>query len=135
MTSSRTASPHKLIATPRQPGSEPFQEAAREGIFKLPHCRSCDQPHWYPRPICPRCLSDKVEWETASGQGEIYSFTIMRRTATPYAIAYIKLDEGPVMMSNVITDDFDRLRIGMHVKVFFQDDGQDNLVPLFAPAE
>lgn len=126
---------HKLIATPRQPGSEPFAEAAAKGIFKLPYCRSCNQPHWYPRPICPRCLSDKVEWESASGQGEIYTFTIMRRAKIPYAIGYVKLDEGPVMMSNLATEDFEALHIGMRVKVFFEDDGEGNLVPLFEPAE
>lgn len=125
---------HKLIATPRQPGSKPFVDAATQGVFKLPYCRSCDQPHWYPRPVCPRCLSDKVEWETASGQGEIYSFTIMRRAKIPYAIGYVKLDEGPVMMSNLVTEDFEALHIGMRVKVFFEDDGEGNLVPLFEPA-
>jgi len=135
MTSLSNTPQHKLIATPRQPGSEPFQEAARQGVLKLPHCRSCDQPHWYPRPVCPRCLSDKVEWETASGQGEIYTFTIMRRAKIPYAIAYVKLDEGPIMMTNLITDDFEQLRIGMRVKAFFQDDGEGNPVPLFEPAE
>lgn len=109
-------------------------DAAAQGVFKLPYCRSCDQPHWYPRPVCPRCLSDKVEWETASGQGEIYSFTIMRRAKIPYAIGYVKLDEGPVMMSNLVTEDFEALHIGMRVKVFFEDDGEGNLVPLFEPA-
>lgn len=134
MTTSNTTSPHTLIATPRQPGSEAFLEAARQGRFTLPRCRDCDQTHWYPRPICPRCLSDRVEWEVASGQGEIYTFTIMRRATPPYAIGYVKLDEGPVVMTNFLTDDFDSLHIGMRVQVVFQDDGAGNLVPLFKPA-
>jgi len=131
---SLTSTPQlKLVDTPRQPGSEAFQEAALQGVLKIPHCSHCERAHWYPRPLCPRCLSDKIEWKTASGLGEVYSFTIMRRAKPPYAIAYVTLDEGPVMMTNVVNCDLERIQVGMRVKVVFQADGSGSLVPLFEP--
>ena len=52
---------------------------------------------------------------TASGNGTIYTFSVMRRAKEPYAIAYVTLAEGPTMMTNIVDCDFDALRIGQPV--------------------
>ena len=63
--------------------------------------------------IChPLCGSDATEWQPVSGPGTIYSYSVMRRAEVPYAIAYVTLNEGVTMMTNLVDCDFDRLRIG-----------------------
>ena len=75
-------------------------------------CKSCGKVHWYPRAICPHCFSDKTELKEAKGTGEIYTFSVMKRSKIPYAIAYVQLDEGPKMMTNIVDTDLDAIKIG-----------------------
>jgi uncharacterized OB-fold protein len=58
----------------------------------------------------------------------------MRRVAEPYAIAYVTLDEGVTMLTNLVECDFDRLRIGDAVRVVFKPAAGGEMIPMFAPA-
>ncbi len=120
-----------IAAIARQPESQPFQKAAAEGRFTLPRCADCGRWHWYPRALCPFCFSDNVAWQDASGVGSIYTYTVMRRAKPAYAVAYVQLEEGPKMMTNIVGTDFDSIRIGMRVSVLFQPAGNGTLVPMF----
>jgi uncharacterized OB-fold protein len=111
-----------------------FWDAAREKRFVIPTCTACGRAHWYPRAICPFCGSDKIGWRNASGQGAIYTFSVMRRAKEPYVIAYVTLAEGPTMMTNIVDCDFDALRIGQLVSVAFSDSEGGPPVPMFRPA-
>lgn len=124
----------KIAAITRQPGMEPFQEAAVRGSFVIPRCGACGRPHWYPRVLCPFCFSDDISWQPVSGRGTVYTFTVMRRAKPPYAVAYVKLEEGPVMMTNIVGCDFDAVRIGMKVRAVFWPAENGPLVPMFKPA-
>jgi uncharacterized OB-fold protein len=57
----------------------------------------------------------------------------MRRAAQPYAIAYVTLEEGPTMMTNLVDCDFDRLAIGQEVTVTFKATDGGPPVPCFRP--
>ena len=113
--------------------AQAFWEAARLGRFVVPTCAACGKAHWYPRAICPFCGSAKIEWRGASGKGEIYTFSIMRRAKEPYVVAYVTLAEGPTMMSNIVDCDFDALQIGQPVCVVFQETQDGPPVPMFKP--
>jgi hypothetical protein len=87
--------------------SAPFWEAAREGRLLIMHCRTCDSPYFYPRRYCPHCWSDETEWREASGNGTLYSYSIVRQNPVPpfrdwcpYAVVLVDLDEGVRMMAN-----------------------------------
>jgi hypothetical protein len=80
-------------------------------------CTACRRAHHYPRPICPFCGSNRTEWKDSAGRGVIYSYSVMRRATPPYVLAYVTLDEGPTMMTNLVDCDFDALRIGQPVRV------------------
>ena len=122
-----------LPAPPLTPESKPFFDAAASGRFILARCTQCGRAHWYPRAVCPFCFG-ATKWEDASGRGTIYSFSVMRRTDSPYAIAYVTLDEGPTMMTNLVACDFDALRIGQRVQVVFRASDGGAPVPCFRPA-
>ena len=43
------------------PETETFWREAANGKLMLKHCTSCENAHWYPRPVCPLCGSDQVK--------------------------------------------------------------------------
>jgi uncharacterized protein len=116
------------------PETQPYWDAAAEGKLLVRRCTTCSRAHHYPRALCPFCFSDKTEWQITSGSGTIYSFSVMQRAAVPYSIAYVTLDEGPTMMTNIVDCDFDAIRIGMKVKVVFKPTEGGPPLPMFTPA-
>lgn len=124
----------EFTAPSEQPDNARFWQAAREGQLLLKVCDDCGKPHWYPRTLCPFCLGS-THWQPAAGHGTIYTYSIMRRgTKHPYCIAYVTLDEGVTMMTNIVDCDLDAVHIGQEVQVKFsstQDAGAP--VPTFAP--
>ncbi len=115
------------------PDDEPWFAATARGVLLLRHCDDCGELHFPPRPICPHCFSDRTAFRESSGSGTIYSFSILRRVAVPYCIAYVTLDEGPTMLSNIVDCPFDRIAIGQRVRVVFRDSANGLKVPMFAP--
>jgi uncharacterized OB-fold protein len=117
------------------PETEPFWAAAREGRFLIKACTACGKAHWYPRAVCPHCLSDRTEWRESGGAGTIYSVSVMKRAPEVYAVAYVTLDDGPTMMTNIVDCDYDALAIGQRVQVTFRPTGGDGPpFPQFRPA-
>jgi len=116
------------------PDTDVFVAAAKEGRFLLRHCDDCGQTHWYPRAVCPHCTSSKTTWKPASGRGTVYSYSTMQRVDPPYTLAYVTLDEGPTMMTNLVGAAPDAWRIGMAVQVRFQPSEDGTPVPVFTPA-
>ena len=129
------AAPARKIPAPTpSPETAPFWEAAGNGKLLVKSCTACGRAHHYPRPMCPFCGSDRTEWKESAGRGIIYSFSVMRRATPPYVIAYVTLDEGPAMMTNLVDCDFDALRIGQKVKVVFTPTEGGSPVPTFTRA-
>ena len=124
----------KIPAPETNPETKPFWEAAAQGRLLVKKCVTCGQAHFYPRAICPFCGSDKTEWVTASGRGTVYSYSVMRRVPVPYALAYVTLEEGVSMMTNIVDCDLDAIRIGQPVTVAFKPTEGGPPVPMFRPA-
>ena len=124
-----------LIANPIDAATEPFVSAAKRGVLRARRCNACGKPHWYPRPVCPFCQGD-TEWFDAVGTGTIYSLSVTRRAGPlPYAIAYVTLDEGVTMLTNIVDCDLDALQIGQRVEVCFKSAESGNgLIAMFRPA-
>jgi uncharacterized protein len=119
--------------------TQPFWDAATEGRLVLPRCDECATVIWYPRAFCPACGSTSVTWIDAVGTGAVYSCTVVRkgqgqyREAAPYVVAYVELDEGPRMMTNVVGCDPDAVHIGMRVEVTFDATDKGTALPRFRP--
>ena len=124
----------KIPAPEANPETRPFWEAAAKGRLLIGKCASCGKPHYYPRAICPLCGSDATELVEASGRGTVYSYSVMRRVPVPYALAYVTLDEGVTMMTNIVDCDLDAIRIGQRVQVVFKPTDGGPPVPMFSPA-
>ncbi len=116
------------------PETGEFWQAAKEGRLLIKCCRACARFHWYPRAVCPHCMSGETEWVEAKGDGTIYSFSVMERAEVPYAIAYVELAEGVRMMTNIVDCPFAGIRIGQAVRVRFAPTEGGGRLPVFAPA-
>jgi uncharacterized protein len=120
--------------------TEPFWDACKEGRFLLKHCNACGEDSFYPRPFCPKCWSADVEWKQASGDGQVYTFSVVRQNdlppfpeRVPYVAAIVELDEGPRVMTNIDTSELDTVTIGMRVHVDFKPISDDVTIPVFKP--
>ncbi|MFC8506298.1 bifunctional MaoC family dehydratase N-terminal/OB-fold nucleic acid binding domain-containing protein [Streptomyces sp. NPDC057411] len=88
----------------------------------LPGCNACGSPRW-----------DTVE---ASGEGTVYSYVVMHHPPfpafdPPYAVGLIELAEGVRMVSNVIGVPYDKVRIGMPVRLEFLRVDDELELPVF----
>ena len=124
----------KYAAPPPNPENQEFWDAAAQGRYLVKHCAACGASHYYPRALCPFCFSDRTEWKPASGKATIYSFSVMRRVDEPYAVAYVTLEEGPTLMTNIVDCDLDKLRIDQSVRVVFKPTEGGPPLPMFTPA-
>ena len=116
-------------------------EGCARGELWLQRCGDCDTLRHRPRAICPKCLSDRVEYVRASGRGAVHTFTVTHqnqhpafRGSTPYVMAYVELEEGPRLLTNVVDCDPNDVRVGMPVVVDFGEPDGDVAVPRFRPA-
>jgi uncharacterized OB-fold protein len=124
----------KIPAPLPNPETKAFWDAATRGVLLLKTCRGCGKRHHYPRALCPFCFSAETEWAETSGKGTIYTYSVMRRAPIPFAIAYVTLDEGITMMTNIVDCDLDSIRIGQKVRVVFKPTDGGPPVPMFKPA-
>jgi uncharacterized OB-fold protein len=120
------------------PETQPFWDGCREGRFLVRHCNACGRDYFYPRPFCPTCWSDDVEWKEASGRGTLYTYSIVHvndlppfNQHVPYVAAIVELDEGPRVMTNIEGTPFDQLRIGAAVEVDWKPISDDVTIPVF----
>ena len=124
----------RKIPAPRVlPESLPFWQAADEGRYLVKKCNSCGQVHHYPRDICPFCLSDDTVWQDSPGTGVVYSFSTMGQGDAAYTMAYVTLDEGVTVMSNLVDCDPAQVSIGQKVRVVFTPTEGGHAVPMFTP--
>ena len=113
------------------PETEQYWQAATEGRLLLRKCVDCGEAHYYPRSLCPFCMG-QTDWIVAAGTGSIYSFSVMTKVEQPYAVAYVKLDEGPVMMTNIIGTPVGDIEIGARVTLeFIETEGVNPPLPMF----
>jgi uncharacterized OB-fold protein len=125
----------KIPAPKTNPETQAFWDAAAQGRFLIRRCTACGKAHWYPRKTCPFCWGEETEWAEASGRGTIYSYSVMRRAAEPYVVAYVTLAEGPTMLTNLVDCDIDALAIGQEVRLKFSPSEGGPPVPTFTIAE
>ena len=100
------ASNRALPAIAVDPTNKPYFDAAREGRLLIGLCKDTGKHFWYPRGCSPFTLSNNVELVQAKGTGTIYTYTVMR-TKEPYCVAYVELDEGVRVFTNIVDCDLD----------------------------
>jgi hypothetical protein len=120
--------------------TRPFWEGTRARQLRLQRCHDCGKHIFYPRVICPFCLSEHLDWITASGKGKVYSYTVVRRAMhpafredLPYVLAIVELDEGPRLTTNIVGVGPDEVRVDMPVRAAYDDVTPDLTLLKFEP--
>ena len=125
------------------PISAPFWQSAHEHDLKVQRCRPNQHYYFYPRKRCPYCHTEDVDWVPVSGNGRVYTYTLVYRAANPafqeavpYVFAIVELDESPNlrMYTNVEDVAIESVRCEMPVRVKYDDVTDDVTLVKFVPA-
>ena len=118
-----------------------FWDGCRRGELMLQRCRACGRLRYPAAIVCPECLSGEAEWQAVSGRGKVFSFVVFHRayhpaweSRVPYNVALIELDEGPILLSNVIDVENAKLAAGLDVRIAFERLDDALSIPVFVPA-
>jgi len=120
--------------------TRPFWEAANEGRLAIQRCRACGYYNHPPKPLCDRCQSGYLRFEDVSGEGAVWSFTVMHQKSiagfqdsVPYVTALVELDEQEhlLLVTNLPGIDATDVKVGTRVRVTFQRLSDDVALPQF----
>ena len=121
--------------------SKPYFEATKENKLVIQYCSHCNKYQFYPRVFCMNCFSDQIDWVESTGNGKVYSYSVVHKTAiaemkdkVPYIIALIDLEEGVRLMSHVVDIVEEDLVVGLDVSVVFREEIEGYKLPQFVPA-
>src|SRR5688572_17442158 len=94
------------------PVTRHFWQGTMKNRLMMQRCDTCGAYVWTPRSFCFECGSRDLTWSRLSGYGQVYSFTVIRQTIgvnarafaddVPYIVAWVDLEEGPRMVTNLI---------------------------------
>ncbi len=125
----------------RDAENAPYYDALQRHEMRMQRCANS---HFrYPvNPVCPDCLSPRFTWERLSGRGAVYSFVIVHQMYDPgfkgdlpYNVAIVELEEGPRVVTNIVGCANDDVRVGMPVRVQYDDVTPEFTLARFTPAE
>jgi uncharacterized OB-fold protein len=97
-------------------------------------CPHCEAKIFPPRDVCPHCSGEARTPYQFSGQGEVYSYTVMNDAPAgfeenvPYTMAVVKLAEGPMVTAQLTDLGAEPVKIGMPVEMVtrrIRSDGND----------
>jgi uncharacterized OB-fold protein len=103
-------------------------------------CPHCDSKLFPPRDVCPDCGGEAKVPYTFSGRGEVYSYTTIYdapagyENTTPYTVAMVKLEEGPLVTAQLTDLGGEPVDIGMPVEMVtrkLRNDGDERGVIVY----
>lgn len=123
------------------PLAEPFWEALKKKELHLQKCTKCGHFNHPPKVACSNCHSRELAWTRVAETGEVYSYTIVHRPPVPafkedvpYAVGLVDIDGTDVRLLSSLRMPPDEVRIGLRVKVMFDDVTEDTTLFRFEPA-
>jgi uncharacterized OB-fold protein len=125
--------------------SQQFWDGCKAHELSAQRCRDCRKFRWPPQAFCPHCYSWNFEWTRLKDTGTVCSFVVVHYVSisafqddVPYVVAHITIDgtdERVTMISNVIGCPWEEVRVGMPVRVVFEDVTSEVTLPKFRRSE
>ncbi|MFF3573324.1 thiolase C-terminal domain-containing protein [Nocardia jiangxiensis] len=132
--------------TTRRPLPQPslasaeFWASGAQGVLRIAHCHTCARWTHPQRAICPHCHGRDVGMEPVSGHATVVGFTVnsqqwLPTLPPPYVVAIVALQEDSAvrLTTNIVGCDPAEVRVGMRVRVRFEQAAEDVWLPLFEP--
>ncbi|MEU1171914.1 OB-fold domain-containing protein [Streptomyces microflavus] len=122
-----------------------FWAGVAEHRLLIQRCTRCATLRFPWLPGCNACAGQ--EWDTveASGEGTVFSHVVMHHPSFPafdpsggggpYAVALIELAEGVRIVGNVTGVPYDKVRVGLPVRLEFLRTDPDLELPVFRASE
>jgi len=122
MNAPMSLSPRTATSSEAQPAAESFETFIGRNELRVPRLIVTGEILHFAARLPPA----EVEWVTARGTATLSSFTVMWKAyrdgmEVPYNVAWVELDEGPRLVSTVLLEPSDRLKIGMPLQALFHD--------------
>ena len=121
----------------------PFWDACRRRELRLQRCADCGRFRQPPSPGCAHCGSPRSEWPQLSGEGTVFSYTIVHHAAVPslatdipYNVVVVALDGAPDarLISNLLDVPPEEIAVGMRVALAWDEVRDDLVLPRFRRA-
>ncbi|CUU54850.1 hypothetical protein Ga0074812_103340 [Parafrankia irregularis] len=115
-----------------------YWTSGADGRLRLLRCEACAYLIHPPTGYCPACGGRQVAPAPVSGRGTLYSFTVNHQpwdgTGDTYVIGLVEIEEQPDvrLLTNIVGVDPAEVRIGMPLRVVFEDHSPI-YIPLFTP--
>jgi hypothetical protein len=118
--------------------SKPYWDGCARGELLYQRCDDCGTIALRPGTVCASCLSRSLSWAKSSGEGSLYSWTVVWRPqrpsfTVPYAPAIVTLAEGFRMVSAIVGCETDDLSADMSLAVEFHPVSDEIFLPYFRP--
>lgn len=127
------------LPPPIDDATRPLWTGGAHGRLLVQRCAACRR--WTHPPVagpCPAC-GGALAAEEASGRGTVFTYTVNHHPFNPaiplpYVVAIVELAEQEDLrfFTNLVNCDPADVRVGMAVRVLFEDHG-DWSVPVFEP--
>ena len=107
-------------------------------------CGACGIVRHPPGPMCAACHSTAVSWTDAPSEAEVYSYNVVHyaghpavKARLPYVGAVVEFAglPGVRLVTNVTHVEPAEMRIGMAVRLWWDDIGDGMFIPRFRPVD
>lgn len=99
--------------------TRPWWDAVRTGRLLLETCSACAHVQFPVRGYCSRCWCEDIALTESTGRGTVYTYSTVRANALPpfnsrlpYNVAMVDLDDGPRLMTTILTGAAVRVKAG-----------------------
>lgn len=104
--------------------------------WQLQCCDACGAFQYPPAPGCSSCLSMAMTWKPLSGRARLVTWTVFHRQylpayPAPYNVIAVKLEEGPIFISNLEESMPDATSIGKNVELVYSTMADGVVLPRF----
>ncbi len=113
---------------------EPMWASIRRRKWELQHCDDCSRVRYPPSPTCPHCLSMAATWKPLAGGGRIISWVVYHKQyfddyPPPYNVVAVQLDEGPLVITNLVGDEPEGSWLDHRVEIVYAPDVRGEPLP------
>lgn len=122
--------------------TRPYWDGLAARRLLLQRCAACGTIRHYPRPLCAECHAFGHDWVEAKGTATVHSWTVAHhafhpafRGLPPFALVTADLPEGVRILAPLRDAEPGVLRIGLPLRIGFEENGQGLTLPVVRPAE
>lgn len=135
--------PASMPAPEPESGDHEFWAHCAQGHLRFQSCVDCHTPRHPPTPMCPSCHSTRSKWVDPGETAELFSYTVIHHAShevvapnLPYIVAVVTFPKllGVRLITNLTDISREDVRIGLSVRLWFDDIGDGMQVPRFHPA-